>query len=304
MNSGEGRPTLSLPVIPPRLLDISGILHTPHHLSTPYHTVPRDRMFDVEPTAPLINESRHVPTIVADVSAAVAAQVSKEFWQMQEPKITKLIDGYSADAKLMCRLWKSDVLANISDRELDNKVAIQLIKEQTLDNAHCEVRFQLDLRRGNITYQDLLQHLGITFQGGDDEANVIAKFYSRRQYAKELEESFTDKLQLLARNVISKKPDFRVNLDNTMKQRYASQLYDRSNASIAKALLLQMPTVSFTQYHNELARVLGTHQCQNKGVSSKAISVTPEETESGGREDWSKVSASARSKDQHSVLTD
>ena len=35
MNSGEGRPTLSLPVIPPRLSDISGILHTLHHSSTP-----------------------------------------------------------------------------------------------------------------------------------------------------------------------------------------------------------------------------------------------------------------------------
>ena len=69
-----------------------------------------------------------------------------------------------------------------------------------------------------------------------------------------------------------------------MKQWYASQLYDRSNSSIAKALLLQMPTVSFTQYRNELARVLGTHQCPVKGVSSKVISVTPEETESEGKE--------------------
>ena len=294
-NSGEGRSTLSLPIIPPRLLDISGILHAPHHLSTPYRTLPRDHMFDVEPTAPLINESRHTATIAAEVSAAVAVQASKEFWQMQEPKITKLRGGYSADAELMFRSWKSDILANISDRELDNKAAIQLIKEQTLDNACHEVEFQLDLCRGNITYQDLLQHLGITFQGGDDEANVLAEFYSRCQYAKESEESFADKLQLLARKVISKKPDFRVNLDNTMKQQYASQLYDRSNASIAKALLLQMPTVSFSQYRNELARVLGTHQCQNKGVSSKAVSATPEETESGGGEDWSKVSASARS---------
>ena len=260
MNSGEGRPTLSLPVIPPRLSDISGILHAPHHLSTPYRTVPRDRTFDVEPTAPLIDESRHAATIAAEVSAAVAAQASKEFRWMREPKITKLRGGYSADAKLMFRSWKSDILANISDRELDNKAAIQLIKEQTLDNARREVEFQLNLCGGNITYQDLLQHLGITFQGGDDEANVLAEFYSRRQYAKESEESFADELQLLVRKVISKKPNFRVNLDNTMKQRYASQLYDRSNASIAKALLLQMPTISFTQYRNELARVLGTHQ--------------------------------------------
>ena len=284
MNSGEGRPTLSLPVIPPRLLDISGILHAPHHSSTPYNTIPRDCTFDVEPTAPLIDESRHAATIVAEVSAAVAAQASKEFRWMREPKITRLRGGYSADAELMFRSWKSDILADISNRELDNKAAIQLIKEQTLDNARHEVEFQLDLCGGSITDQDLLQHLGVAFHGGDDEANILAEFYSRRQYAKESEESFTDELQLLARKVISKKPNFRVNLDNTMKQRYASQLYDRSNASIAKALLLQMPTVSFTQYHNELARVLGTRQRQNKGVSSKAVSATQEGTKSEGEE--------------------
>ena len=148
--------------------------------------------------------------------------------------------------------WKSDILAHIVDRGLDSKAAIQLIKEQTLDNAHHEVEFQLDLCSGNISYQDLLQHLSVAFQGGDDEANILAKFYSCRQYSKELE-AVTDELQLLARKVISKKPDFRINLDATMKQRYASQLYDHSNALIAKALLLQMPNISFTQYWNKLA---------------------------------------------------
>ena len=65
-----------------------------------------------------------------------------------------------------------------------------------------------------------------------------------------------------------------------MKQQYASQLYDHSNASIAKALLLQMPTVSFTQYRNELAGVLGTRQRSSKGVSTKAVSATQKGTES------------------------
>ena len=69
-----------------------------------------------------------------------------------------------------------------------------------------------------------------------------------------------------------------------MKQRYASQLYDHSNASIAKALLLQMPNVSFTQYRNELARVLGTRQRPSKGVSTKSVSATQEGTESGEEE--------------------
>ena len=287
MNSGEGRPTPTLPVIPLRLLDISRISHSthpPNYSSTPYRAPIHGNTFDVEPAAPIINESRQVANIAAEVSAAAAAQASKEFRRMREPKITKLRGGYSADAELMFRSWRSDILTNIADRELDNKAAIQLIKEQTLDNACCEVEFQLDLCGGQITFQDLLSHLGIAFQGGDDEANVLAEFYSRCQFAKESEESFADELQLLARKVISKKPDFRVNLDNTMKQRYASQLYDCTNASIAKALLLQMPNVSFTQYRNELARVLGTRQRSSKSVSSKSVSVTPEGAESGEEE--------------------
>ena len=139
------------------------------------------------------------------------------------------------------------------DRELDNKVAIQLNKEQTLDNACHEVEFQLYLCSGEITYQDLLKHLSIAFQGGDNEANILTEFYSYAQHSKESEEVFADELQLLARKVISKKPNFHINLDTMLKQWYANQLYDRNSASIAKTLLLQMPHVSFTQFRNELA---------------------------------------------------
>ena len=222
MKSGGGRSTLTLPVITPRLSDISNIPSAPKHSSTPYHAILSDRTFNVSTNAPLVDDSRNAATIAAEVSAAAAAQVSKEFHRMHEPKITKLRGGYSANVELMFCSWKLDILANINDRELDNKAVIQLIKEQTLDNARCEVEFQLDLCGSNITYQDLLQHLGIAFQGGDNEANVLAEFYSRRQYSKESEEAFADELQLLARKVISKKPDFRVNLDATMKQWYAS----------------------------------------------------------------------------------
>ena len=59
-----------------------------------------------------------------------------------------VLPGYT---ELMFRSWKSNILANINDRELDNKSAIQLIKEQTLDNARREVKFQLDLCGGDIS---------------------------------------------------------------------------------------------------------------------------------------------------------
>ena len=59
---------------------------------------------------------------MAEVSAAAVAQVSKEFRHIWEPKITKLRGGYSADAELMFQSWQADILANIQDRELDNKL--------------------------------------------------------------------------------------------------------------------------------------------------------------------------------------
>ena len=176
-------------------------------------------------------------------------------------------------------------MANIQDRELDNKAAIQLIKEQTLDNACCEVEFQLDLCGGKITYQNLLRHLSITFQGGDDKANLLAEFYSHGQKIKESEEAFADELQILARKVIIKKPDFRVNLDTTLKQHYASQLLDHNSASIAKTLLVQMSQCSFTEFGNELARVLDTHRRTISKASAKPITMKSIEVEEEDEED-------------------
>ena len=127
---------------------------------------------------------------------------------MCEPKITKFRGRYSADTELVFHSWCADILAHIADCELDNKAFIQLIKDQILDNACSEVKCQLDPCGGEILYEDLLKHLSITFQGSDNEANILAEFYSHSQHTKELEEVFTDELQLLAWKIISKKPDF------------------------------------------------------------------------------------------------
>ena len=81
VKSGGGRPSLMLPVITPRLSDISGISHAPKYSSTPHHAVPSNRTFDVGTNAPLMDDSRNVATIAAEVSAAAAVQASKEFSQ-------------------------------------------------------------------------------------------------------------------------------------------------------------------------------------------------------------------------------
>ena len=108
----------------------------------------------------------------------------------------------------------------------------------------------------------------------------MAEFYSHGQKLKELEEAFADELQILAQKVISRKSNFRYDLDMTLKQRYASQLNDRNNVSIAKTLLKQMPQITFTQFCNELARVLGTRQCTATKASVKTVTAALAETES------------------------
>ena len=135
---------------------------------------------------------------------------------------------------------------------------------------------------GVIDYCELLKHLSVTFQGGEDEANILTEFYSQAQKPKESEETFTDELQLLTCKVISKRPAFREGLDTTLKQCYANQLYDCNSSSIAKTLLLQMPTVTFTQFCNELAWVLGMHQHKDKpkSVTTNQVEADLGETES------------------------
>ena len=124
-----------------------------------------------------------------------------------------------------------------------------------------------------------------------------------------MEEVFADELQLLAQKVISKKLDFNIKLDTMLKQRYANQLYDHNSVSIDKTLLLQMPNVSFTQYRNELAQVLGTCQHSSKAVSSKLVSVSAirakseEEPVSKSQCKWRRISAlSSQIKDLQTKL--
>ena len=201
---------------------------------------------------------------------------------MWDPKITKFKGGYLADAELTFQSWHLDIMAHIQDHELDNKASIQLIKDMTLDSAHQEVEFQLDLCSSIITYHDLLKHLSVTFQGGDEEANLLADFYIWGQKSKEMEEAFADELQLLAWKVIRRKPDFCQDLDIMLKQHYVSQLYDCSYASIAKTLLKQMPQTSFTQFCNKMAWILGTHQKAAAKASVKTVTASTTETKSEG----------------------
>ena len=146
-----------------------------------------NRTFDVSQISPLalVGVHQDVAVIAVEVSVATAAQAPKEFQCMQEPKIIKLMGGYLADAELMFWSWHADIEAHIVDCNLDNPAALQLIKDQTLEGACHEVKYQLDLCGGVINYHKLLQHLSVAVQGGEDKANILMEFYSQAQKPKE-----------------------------------------------------------------------------------------------------------------------
>ena len=133
-------------------LDIPSTVGQGPQSSTLYHAsnAALNRTFDVSQISPLALAGVHqdVAVIAAEVSAATAAEASKEFWCMWEPKIIKLKGGYSADMELMFWSWHVAIEAHIVDCDLNNTAALQLIKDQTLEGACHEVKYQLDLCGG------------------------------------------------------------------------------------------------------------------------------------------------------------
>ena len=71
-----------------------------------------------------------------------------------------------------------DIEAHITDHDLDNSAALQLIKDQTQESTCHDVMYQLNLCGGVINYHELLKHLSIMFGGEKDEANILKEFYS------------------------------------------------------------------------------------------------------------------------------
>ena len=73
-----------------------------------YHTNsknPLNCMFNISGILLLSGNPKDAATIAPEVSAAAAAQASKEFQCMQKPRITKFKGGYLAAAELVFRSW-------------------------------------------------------------------------------------------------------------------------------------------------------------------------------------------------------
>ena len=129
--------------------------------------------------------------IAVEVSVATAAQASKEFQHMQEPKIIKLKGGYSAHVELVFWSWHADIEAHIVDHNLDNPAALQLIKDQTLEGVCCEVKYQLNLSIIANSLNILVSHSRGEKTKQIFSQSSIVKHKNQRSLKKPLQMSFS-----------------------------------------------------------------------------------------------------------------
>ena len=211
-----------------------------------------------------------VPSTNLDASLAAFAS---EFKKIKEPKIPKLKGGYSSDAALFFNSWSKDIQACVTGHRLSDLEAIQLVKETAEGGALKEIQFYLDTSP-NVSYNGLMSHLEVAYTSGEDASIISRDFYGRVQKPRESEENFADDLQVLARKLIHFRPNFRYEVDNALKQQYASGLNDTYYSSIAHGLLQQHQRASFTEFRSILAKVLGVRAKRTKptSVTTSAVS--------------------------------
>ena len=192
----------------------------------------------------------------AAVNSTVHAMAS-ELRKMNEPKLVKLKGGYTTEANLFLQSWAKDVQAIVIDRQMSDNEALQLIKEHTEGTARRQVDNYLDFS-DNQTFSGLMKELSTAFESCQDEASLMADFYSRKQLAKENDDEFAEQLQLLARKVICTKQSFRTEAQQALKQQFANGLKDQYHQVTARSILKSKPDLSFVEFRSEIAGVLHT----------------------------------------------
>ena len=142
--------------------DTSGLASLPISL-TPYketkmgQTKPVINLSDIQELGSVAESSNVAAQAAAEVSLDAVTQTMKEFRRLKDSKIPKFKGGYSSDAELVFRSWRTDIQTEINENDYDNKSAIRLIKEKMQEKALKEVEYQLDLNSAEMSYKDLSQ---------------------------------------------------------------------------------------------------------------------------------------------------
>ena len=86
---------------------------------------------------------------------------------------------------------------------------------------------------------------------------MLAEFYSCVQNPKESVKEFGESILQIARKIMMAKPEFKVDIDNTLKARFADSLRDHYHQAMAREMIHSCPTLSYVAYKSEVLKTLG-----------------------------------------------
>ena len=194
--------------------------------------------------------------------------LASEFKQTREPKIQKFRGGTSSGTLLMFKSWMQDIECTIKDRNLNNDEALQLIKEISEGCACDNINFYLEVT-DKPSVEGLFENLRQVFSSGEDSQQMLAEFYSCIQNPKESVKEFGELLLQIARKIMTAKPEFKVDIDNTLKAHFADGLRDHYHQAMAREMIRSRPTLNYVAYKSEVLKTLGPNVKPRSITTSK-----------------------------------
>ena len=115
----------------------------------------------------------------------------------------------------------------------------------------------------------LFENLRQVLSSGEDSQQMLAEFYSHVQNPKETVKEFGESLLQIARKIMMAKPEFKVNIDNTLKARFADGLRDHYHQAMAREMIRSCPILSYVAYKSEVLKTLGPNVKPRSITTSK-----------------------------------
>ena len=98
---------------------------------------------------------------------------------------------------------------------------------------------------------------------------MLAEFYSHIQNPKESVKEFGESILQITRKIMTAKPEFKVDIDNTLKARFADGLRDHYHQAMAREMINSRPMLSYVAYKLEVLKTLGPNVKPRSITTSK-----------------------------------
>ena len=136
------------------------------------------------------------------------------------------------------------------------KKVLQLVKEFS-EGCRADNIKLLSRGHGQSHCRRFVWELTSSFSSGEDGQQMLAEFYSRVQNQKNRLRNWEKSLLQIARKIMTTKPEFKVDIDNTLKARFADGLRDHYHQAMAREMIRSRPTLSYVTYKSEVLKTLG-----------------------------------------------